>query len=356
MTLGQKNLVVGKNSTGKTRALNIIVGIARQLSSSKDTPINSDYTAVWEHEGKEYVYHLVVVERLVKKEVLSIDGENLLERYFGGVGQIWAERIGEGQFIPFQTPENEVAIFKRRDSIQHSFIEPLYSWASQVRYYRFGSSLGKDNLTIFMPNGPTVDDRDDTQVAGIFREGVKQFGQPFIDAIVADLSTVGYKIKTVAVAPPISVRFEGAPGELSAVQIEEEGVNCAIDQLSMSQGMYRVLALFIHVNYIQMKGYSTCVVVDDIGEGLDYERSCKVINALRQKSDHSKVQVVMSTNDRFVMNEVPLKEWTVLHRFGSLVKVSNYNNAAEKFDEFRFTGLSNFSFFEMDYLREAEAP
>jgi len=356
MTLGQKNLVVGKNSTGKTRALNIIGGIARQLSSAQGTPINSDYKAVWSHEGKEYVYHLVVVDHLVHKEVLSIDGKNFLERHYGGVGQIWAEQIGAGQLIPFQTPPNEVAIFKRRDSIQHGFIEPLYSWASQVRFYRFGSNLGKDNLTIFVPNGPAVDDRDDTQVAGIFREGVKKFGQPFIDSIINDLAGVGYSVKNVVVAPPVSVRFEGAPGELSALQVEEIGVKCAIDQFGMSQGMYRVLALFIHVNYMQMKGDSTCVVVDDIGEGLDYERSCKVINTLRQKSDHSSVQVVMSTNDRFVMNEVPLKEWTVLHRLGSRVEVSNYSNSADKFDEFRFTGLSNFSFFEMDYLKDSEAP
>ena len=120
----------------------------------------------------------------------------------------------------------------------------------------------------------------------------------------------------------------------------------------MSQGMYRVLALLVNINYLLLKKASTCVIIDDIGEGLDFERSCKLISLLRQKAQDSNVQIIMSTNDRFVMNEVPLTEWTVLHRVGSVVHVSNYHNSKEKFDEFKFTGLSNFSFFEMDYLAD----
>lgn len=61
----------------------------------------------------------------------------------------------------------------------------------------------------------------------------------------------------------------------------------------------------------------------------------------------------MATNSKFVMNRVPLEEWSVLQRRGSQVKVLNHHNSAALFDEFRFTGLSNFSFFEMDF---ANAP
>ena len=56
----------------------------------------------------------------------------------------------------------------------------------------------------------------------------------------------------------------------------------------------------------------------------------------------------MSTNDKFVMNHVPLDEWTVLHRSGSVVHVRNHENSQAAFDDFKFTGLSNFSFFEMN--------
>ena len=50
------------------------------------------------------------------------------------------------------------------------------------------------------------------------------------------------------------------------------------------------------------------------------------------------------------MNSVPLDMWTVLKRDGSVVSGLNILNSKKKFDEFRFTGLSNFDLFATDYL------
>ncbi len=353
ITLGQRNLVVGKNSTGKTRTLNVIAGLARNLTSNAPLPLSSHFRVKWTHEGQEYFYELLIEEQQVCLETLEVDGKVYLERKAGGFGRIWAQKIGDGLFIEFQTPPGEIAVFKRRDSIQHGFIEPLHDWASQVRHYHFGSLFGKDHVTIFVPNGPAVDERDENQVSGLFRQGVKNFGRTYVDAVQADMSKVGYDLDIIELGAPVSVRFEGVPGELLSIRVSEKGLTCMTDQFGMSQGMYRVLSLFVHLNYMQMKGVSTCVVVDDIGEGLDFERSCQVIGVLREKSERSGLQLIMSSNDRFVMNEVPLEEWTVLQRTGSRVRARNYGNSAEQFDEFRFTGLSNFSFFEMDYLNES---
>ncbi len=352
-TLGQRNLVVGRNSTGKTRTLNIIAGLARNLTSNTPLPLSAHFRVKWIHAGLVYFYELLIEEQQVLSEKLEIDGKPCLERSSGGFGRIWAEKIGEGQYIEFQTPPSEIAVFKRRDSIQHGFIEPLHDWASQVRHYRFGSLFGKEHLTIFVPNGPAVDERDENQVSGLFRQGIKQFGRPYVEAVIADMLRVGYDLEMIELGTPVSVRFEGVPGELLSIRVKEKGLTCMTDQFGMSQGMYRVLSLFVHINYMLKKGASTCVVVDDMGEGLDFERSCQVINVLREKSEKSGLQLIMSSNDRFVMNEVPLEEWIVLQRTGSRVRARNYENSAEQFDEFRFTGLSNFSFFEMDYLNES---
>ncbi|KVF71008.1 hypothetical protein WS75_22795 [Burkholderia sp. FL-7-2-10-S1-D7] len=117
--------------------------------------------------------------------------------------------------------------------------------------------------------------------------------------------------------------------------------------------MFRVLALLIHVNFAKFKGAVSTVLVDDIGEGLDFDRSCRLIELLRSKSQQHEFQLIMSTNDKFVMNHVPLDEWTVLHREGSTVHVRNKENSKAAFDEFKFTGLSNFSFFEMNAVEMA---
>lgn len=355
LTLGAKNLIVGRNSTGKSRTLNVIGGLARILSKAIPTPPSGSYHAEWAGpDGKKYKYETTIRDSVILSESLCIDGIPLLQRGEGGFGKIFAEKIGNGLLIEFQAPPNEFALVKRRDAVQHSFIEPIYQWAAAVRHYQFGSSLGKEQLALVVPDAPAVNDRDQRQVVGVFRAGIKEFPDRFASCIIEDMRSVGYTLEDIYVGAPIGITVQGAPGELASIVVKEAGLPGRVDQITMSQGMYRVLALLVHVNYLQLKGTSTCVIIDDIGEGLDYERSCKLINLLRQKADESGLQIIMSTNDRFVMNEVPLEEWTVLCRSGSRVSARNYENSKDKFDDFKFTGLSNFSFFEMDFLNSED--
>ncbi|MCL6305658.1 ATP-binding protein [Pseudomonas syringae] len=354
LTLGDKNLIVGRNSTGKTRTLHVLTSLARALSSPQYSVSGSgNYFCEWrDSNDKSYIYEYVIENAEVLVEKLTIAGKVVLDRHPGGQGRIFYENVNNGEYLRFQTPVNEFAISKKRDAVQHSFIEPLHQWASEVRHYFFGSSFGKEHMLIFVPNMPPVDERDSNQTVGIFRNAIRDFGEQYTDKLVSDMHFLGFDVESVGLGFPVSIIPELVPPGLNGILVKEKGVKGYVDQVTMSQGMYRVLALLINVNYLLVKKASTCVIIDDIGEGLDFERSCKLITLLRDKADRSDVQIVMSTNDRFVMNEVPLSEWTVLHRRGCEVFVSNYSNSKEKFDEFRFTGLSNFSFFEMDYLSD----
>jgi hypothetical protein len=203
---------------------------------------------------------------------------------------------------------------------------------------------------LFSPTGRNVDERDENAVVGIFKEGMKLFGEPFRESLKSDLSTVDYEVESVDLAPPISVRFDlGGPQPVSLL-VKERALPGITDQLGMSTGMFRVLALLIHVNFAQFKGSASSVLIDDIGEGLDFDRSLRLIELLRAKAERYDFQLVMTTNDKFVMNHVPLEEWTVLHRSANVVHVRNQENSKKAFDEFKFTGLSNFSFFEMNAI------
>ena len=138
--------------------------------------------------------------------------------------------------------------------------------------------------------------------------------------------------------------------DLVGLNVQETALPGVTDQFSMSQGMFRVLSLLIHMNYCQLSNTGSTVLIDDIGEGLDFDRSCRLIELLREKALGSAIQLVMSTNDRFVMNQVPLDEWSVLQRDGGTVHVRNAGNSRDIFNSFKFTGLSNFSFLEMDFI------
>jgi energy-coupling factor transporter ATP-binding protein EcfA2 len=353
LSLGARNLLVGKNASGKTRALNIVSGLARSLAGLQPPTISGNYEAVFAEDGKHMRYRLICEQEQVASELVSVEDIVRLNRGPGGEGTIWAEEIDGGKDVRFQTPPRELAAVVRRDAIQHRFLEPLYAWASSLRHYYFGTSLGKDHLAFFVEKaGRKPDDRDPNAVVPLYRQAEKEFGDQFRQALMVDMGHLDYQVEEVGLKAPISIRIVPGdlPGEVMGLYVKEKDLAGITDQHSMSQGMFRALSLLVHINYCQLAKKATCILIDDVGEGLDFDRSCRLIDLLRRKAEESRVQLLLSTNDRFVMNRVPLEEWLVLQRNGSRVQVRNYENSRDVFEEFKFTGLSNFSFLEMDFV------
>ena len=136
--------------------------------------------------------------------------------------------------------------------------------------------------------------------------------------------------------------------------IVEKDLDFKNPQTQLSQGMWRALALVTHLNSCTFSKNKKLILIDDIGEGLDYERSVAIIDLLISKAKTNDIQLMMTSNDRFVMNEVPLEYWSVLKRKKGIVKMFNLRNSQKQFDEFKYIGLSNFDFFASDFF-ESEA-
>jgi len=357
ISLSDINLLVGKNATGKSRVLNIISGLARQLAGLTPLPISGNYDVQFFDNGEILRYQLKYDEGQVIAESFSVGSRVLLDRWLGGEGRIWADEIDGGKEIRFQTPPNEIAAVVRRDVIQHKFLERLYTWGSSLRHYYFGTYLGKDRLAVLMEKGGAkLDEMDTNDVVPLYGKAEKEFGEDFKQAVISDMGQVGYDIEDIRLQSPISIRvLTNFPGEVVGISVKERDLAGITDQNTISQGMFRALSILIHINYSQLTKKPTCILIDDIGEGLDFDRSCRLIDLLREKAKASGVQLVLSTNDRFVMNRVPLEEWSVLQRQASTVRVLNYDNSRELFEEFKFTGLSNFSFLEMDFASSPPA-
>jgi hypothetical protein len=357
LTLGPRNLIVGKNATGKTRALNVISGLAKHLAGLLPPGISARYDCSFSRNSDAYRYEVHIEEEQVLSERYTRNGDVLLDRGKDGEGTIYAEEIDGGKRLRFQAPTSQFAALARRDNIQHKFLEPLFEWASSLRHVYFGTSLGKEKFAIFVEGGSAgkVDEHDTGAVVALFRRAQRDFKDPFVNAVMKDMAAVDYVVSEIGVQPPLSVRFQGSPGTPVALYAKETDLPGITDQHSMSQGMFRVLSLLIHINYFAFKKSAATVLIDDIGEGLDFDRSCRLIDLLRQKAASTNTQIVFTTNDRFVMNRVPLEEWSVLQRRHNHVTVRNYANSREAFEEFKFTGLSNFSLLEMDVLGQ-ESP
>ncbi|MEH2009077.1 ATP-binding protein [Nostoc sp.] len=361
--LNNVNLVVGKNASGKSkilRAINLISGLLSGDASLRPDCMSREWKLTFDSDDADNkkIYILTVYQGQVVKENFSIGSKNYLDRNESGVGVIWAEKLQT--FMDFQTPADEVAAFQRRDSIQHPVFDEIYNWASSLSYYQFGTDLGRKNLAVdsrIKKIRKSINKREGNNVIEVFQLGKSQSGQSFIEAIKSDMSFLGYNISDIDIQTP-SLLFSDEEDEVSDkidlkwLYVQESDLKDKTEQNLISQGMFRALSLIIQINYSLLAKKPSCILIDDIGEGLDFERASAMIKLLISKAQTGLVQLVMTTNDRFIMNGVPLEYWSVIERKPGLAKLHNIDNSKQIFEDFKFTGLNNFDFFATQFYVE----
>ena len=281
---------------------------------------------------------------------MVIGSTTKLDRGPRGEGTIYA--VKEKRDMKFQAPPSELACVNRRDSVQHPFFEDLHKWGKNLRSYLFGTPLGRDHYAVFRKDKEEekLNLKDTKQTVAIFKKGQKKYSKEFIDNIKTDMTKVGFNLDNITVGSPISITFQNLLEPPEGILVKEGDLNGTTDQNSISQGMFRALSLIIQLNYSLLDSVPSCILIDDIGEGLDYERASALIKLLIDKAKKSCVQLIMSTNDRFVMNNVPLEYWSIMRRFPNESKIYNYKNSRKQFDDFELTGLNNFDFFTSDFV------
>lgn len=344
------NLIVGKNATGKSRTIDVL----RQLSDliSGDIRLSeimhnqSTYDLLFNEHGNEIAYYLEFEAGKVKHEKLSVNGVYKLVRN-SQTGTMFYEKANED--LEFEMEEDKLAV-SRVDKIQQPFFEPLQNWGKNLNHYKFGSQLGKNallrNLSSIQED-KDVSLKNSDKVAEIFIKGQLKFGDDFTKKIILDMAEISYPIRSINVD---ALKFYPYP--VYGVGVQEEDIEEMTDQIEMSQGMFRAFSLLVQLNYSLLSKQSSCILIDDIGEGLDYERSKCLIDLIIEKVKGSSVQVIMTTNDRFVMNNIPLTYWSVIHRVPKKSLFYNFDNSREIFEEFKYTGLSNFDFLSTEFSFE----
>jgi len=356
-TFSNINLIVGKNSSGKSRLISVINTLTRLISGQQQQiPYESNkFLAVIQLNNREFSYEIQFEGGAVICEILTIDGEDKLSRSKDGLGKIRYEK--EGKDLDFKLPSDAVAAVNRRDEIQHPFLMELHQWANSVALYLFGSDFGKSQLMgitdaqafFSNPNPPVFDEPNN--LVGVYSSAFTRFGEDFDRSIIADMNALGYSLTDVG-CDNLQTIMKFPIAALGMFTVERD-LGFKIPQMHMSQGMFRALALVVHLNVCAFSKQKQLILVDDIGEGLDYERAVAIIDLLISKAKTNDIQLIMTSNDRFVMNEVPLEYWSVLKRKGGIVKMFNSRNSQKQFDQFKYLGLNNFDFFASDFF-EAE--
>ncbi|EGR0069621.1 ATP-binding protein, partial [Vibrio vulnificus] len=141
--------------------------------------------------------------------------------------------------------------------------------------------------------------------------------------------------------------LKGKP--MDRIYVKETDIKTRIYQDLMSQGMFRAFAALTILNYLDISNKSGALLIDDIGEGLDFERSSKLIELIIDKCSQKDIQCLLSSNDKFVMNKIPLEHWQIISRNAHKCLMINHKNNPEPFEDFKMIGLNNFDFFSTRY-------
>jgi ABC-type multidrug transport system ATPase subunit len=352
VSLGETNLMVGKNSSGKTRTLNALTDLVSMLmgrGTSATGPVS--YELLFRNSANFMRYELEFDLETIHMERLSMGDEMVLERGPGGSGKIKYESTPGSIFLEFEIPHDQLACYAKRDRLQHPFIEIIHGWAISLRRFDFSGDLGKTRYalkSVFESKEVDWSDTTNSLVPAI-TVAEEEFPQ-FRELVLKDMQKIGYDLRDFGVIH-FSERFSGASQDRYAVYTTEAGLEKQVTQRDMSQGMFRAFSVLVQVNYYILCGHKGFVIIDDIGEGLDFSRAKHLVQVLIAKASEAKIQLIMSTNDSFIMNAVDIENWAVIMREGHKISLYNYENSREIFEEFKFTGLNNFDFLASEFFK-----
>jgi len=335
------NLISGKNASGKTRVLSSIITLIYLMRGGSDIGVEGFSWSIKLIENKiEYIYDLKIKNQLILHEELKIDNKVYFSRNEEGKGKIKYE-TKKGLNLDFEIEKNKIILAFRRDKIQHPSLEVIFNCINSLYKFNFGDTLGK-YTSYTIKNGQN---NNDTDVVYKFKKGVEKFGDKFKEKIIQEFNALDYNISDIFLKEIV---------DNSLVLVIKENTN-DIEQQFISQGMFRALSLIIQITYLEFrKNEQTIVLIDDIGEGLDFERANNLIKYLIKNAEGQKerLQLIMTTNDRLVMNNVPLDYWIIVDK-DEKGKINFYSQKThpKNFENFEDIGLNNFDFFSGEYYK-----
>lgn len=325
-----QNLLVGRNSVGKSKAVQAIArsaGIIMQTFDIRNLIIQVEMNLLEGDHELLYSFSFDHGKVLAESMILKIGPEK----------KVYITRDNNVATLDGETvnvPEGKLTVHVRRDTVLYPFIEGLFTWAQGVKGLSFNEIDGDlDNGTNawFAGNGISLYEMVDA---------VKNNSQP----IIQRMQKAGYPIKSLGVFAP-----KDYP-DIKIVVVAEDKVVVPLFSSSLSKGMLRTLYIFLLLEYMLQKEKPSILLVDDFCEGLDYSRSVSVGKMVFDLCNDMGIQLVAVSNDSYLMDVVSLDYWHILEREGGRVTaISRYNNPG-LFEDFEFTGLNNFHLFSSDFI------
>lgn len=329
LELDSINLIVGKNATGKSRSI-LTIDIFAKMITQKRKIVSGSWTFLFENGDEKILYqvdcsntNIVTSEKLFINKTLVLERNEHSAKVFSNTKKTFEE---------INPPQNKLVLHVRRDTVEYPFFEQIISWAENAYGFKFGNIYGKDLIKNTNELLTNIDD-----IPTLFQK----LDDKSITKIIFDLQEVGYNISKIYVKEQ---------KEQPVIYVKEKGLKEDIPHFRLSQGMIRSLSLLVFIEYLTCRKEISTIIIDDLCEGLDYERATGLGKIIFGKFINSDIQFIASSNDSCLMDVVDIKYWNVLSRKNTTVSSISIIDAPNLFKEFKYTGLSNFDFFSSDYI------
>lgn len=337
LNLNGINLIVGQNAIGKSSVIRLLIKFSKLINNQIFIYAHNQTQAEWSlifltDKNEKLEYDLTIeYERDIYSEYLRLNGQLLLDRNSENTS-LYSYK--EQKLVKIKPPSDRLVLHIRRDIDEYPYFENLIEWAQGVILFEFSKVRPFYSDTSESPrdSGPYPN-----LIWGELNPESKKI-------VINDLNNLSFKIANIYLDD-----FNFKP-DSKALYLLEEGLNNRLSEYQLSQGMFRALTLIVYVQHVIQFRNKSMILVDDLGEGLDYERATKLGKLLVEKLENSNIQFIATSNDSFLMDVIPIKYWNILQRDGNTVSSLNYQNSKERFDKFLMTGLSNFDLFSSDYL------
>lgn len=329
LDLTESNLIVGKNSSGKSKFLQALKSIIEVLSQKRG--VNSiyqfDVEILLEDAEDEISYSLSYAREGVVLESLILNGKVIIKR-----DAIFAT-INDELVNP---PADRLLLHVRRDVQKNPEIEKIIKWAEEsvVKSFIDRSMMYEDEFHDLLA-------RFTPEMKSHLVEMIRKVGFP-----VSKIDTLDNHINR---GKPKKENTEDDINRIPYIVLEEDNVGFLFHH-QLSSGMFRTIMLLILIEQLISLRLPALLAIDDLGEGLDYTRATKVGLLLFSVCKEHGVQLIATSNEEFMMNIVDISQWNILMRRGKVVKSLSSKMCQDEFEEFKFSGLSNYDFFTSDFL------
>ncbi|MDM8548615.1 AAA family ATPase [Desulfobacterales bacterium HSG2] len=324
------NLIVGKNAVGKSRTLRLPSAFADMITQNSSVYIgNWEFTFIAD-DNQKICYNINSSFKSIREKIL-VDGKSVLERDHK-VTKLYSQT--KQDFDEISPPDKKLVLHVRRDKREYPFLEHIVEWAEKTHTFKFGQ---------VHPNSFAGGDRSEKHLKTM--EDVPALIEELTDTskkdVIDEFNEIGYDIENF---------YAKKEGDKDILYVREKKLTYDLRQNLLSQGMFRAISLITFIHYLTDRNNAKTIIVDDLCEGLDYERATKLGKLIFEKFRDRGVQLIVSSNDCFLMDVINIRYWNVLVRENARIRVYNYKNSKDKFDDFKYSGLSNSDLFSSDYL------